>query len=67
MRVRDVIRILERHGFECVRRRGSHRVFARSDGGPERVTVAGKPGFTLPRGTLAAIRRQSGLPRRLFR
>lgn len=64
-RVRDVIRILERHGFVLVRQRGSHRLFRNAAG--RRVTVAGAPGRELPPGTLGAIRRQSGLSRNLFR
>ena len=31
------------------------------------VTVSGADGRDVPRGTLGAIKRQSGLPRRLFR
>ena len=67
MKVREVIRRLQKHGFKCVRQRGSHRIFRRTIGGRERVTVAGKGRDELPRGTLAAIRRQSGLPRSAFR
>ena len=67
MTVGDVVRILEGNGFVCARRKGSHRSFRKSGGGRERVTVAGKDSDELPKGTLAAIRRQSGLPRRALR
>ena len=37
-------------------------------GGKRRlVTVAGKSGDDIPKGTLSSIRQQSGLPRDLFR
>ena len=68
MKVRDVIRILSEHGFELTRQRGSHRHYVGFYNGRRRlVTVPGTDGEDLPKGTLAAIRRQSGLPRRLFR
>lgn len=68
MKVRDVIRILREHGFKLTRQRGSHRHFAGFYDQQRRlVTVPGTDGEELPKGTLAAIRRQSGLPRRLFR
>jgi predicted RNA binding protein YcfA (HicA-like mRNA interferase family) len=65
MKVRDVIRLIEEHGWEFQRQRGSHRIYRH----PERpgiVTVAGKPGGDVPAGTLANILRQAGLrgPRR---
>lgn len=68
MKVRDVIRILERNGFQFVRQNGSHRHFRGVVGGRTRtVTVSGADGRDVPKGTLGAIKRQSGLPRRLFR
>ena len=68
MKVRDVIRILERNGFRSIRQRGSHRHFRGEVGGrTELVTVPGEDGDDVPKGTLAAIKRQSGLPGRLFR
>lgn len=67
MKVRDVIRILAEHGFKLTRQRGSHRHFAGFINGQRRlVTVPGTDGEDIPKGTLSAIRRQSGLPRRLF-
>ncbi|MCY3622146.1 MAG: type II toxin-antitoxin system HicA family toxin [Gammaproteobacteria bacterium] len=68
MKVREVIRILEVNGFRQVRQTGSHRRFEGVVGGRTRlVTVAGNTGEEVSVGTLASIRRQSGLPRRLFR
>ena len=61
MKVREVIRELERNGWsELPATRGDHRQFKRA-GHPGRVTVAGAPGDEVPRGTLSSIRRQSGL------
>ena len=68
MKVREVIRILERNGFEVARQSGSHRRFKGSVNGRTRmVTVPGTDGDDIPKGTLGSIRRQSGLPARLFR
>ena len=68
MKVRDVIAILTEHGFRLDRSRGSHRHFkGLVDGQRRLVTVPGKDGDEVPKGTLSSIRRQSGLSRRLFR
>ena len=60
-----VCRILEKHGFIEVRRRGSHIVMqGRAEGISRTVPV---PDHTeLKRGTLLAIIRQSGVPRTEF-
>jgi predicted RNA binding protein YcfA (HicA-like mRNA interferase family) len=58
--VRQVIAVLEAHGWTMVRQRGSHRHYRH----PSRraiITVAGKPSDTIKRGTLPDIRRKSGL------
>ena len=68
MRVREVIRILERHGFQRVRQTGSHRHFQGTVNGQIRmVTVPGVDGDEVPKGTLGSIKRQSGLPGHRFR
>ncbi len=68
MKVRDVIRVLNAHGFRLVRQRGSHRHFQGVvEGRRHMVTVPGKGGEDLKPGTLSAIRQQSELPRHLFR
>lgn len=60
MKVRDVIRVLEAHGWHPERQRGSHRIFRHATR-PGTVTVAGKANTDIPPGTLGSIRRQSGL------
>ena len=68
MKVRDVIGVLTKNSFELVRQRGSHRQFKGTvNGQPRVVTVPGSEGDDITKGTLASIRRQSGLPRKLFR
>ena len=62
---RDVIGILERHGFRRVRQRGSHIVVQRQDEGG--TTTAIVPDHAeIEIGTLRSIIRQSGLPRQEF-
>jgi predicted RNA binding protein YcfA (HicA-like mRNA interferase family) len=60
MKVRDALALLARDGWFLVATRGSHRQF-RHPVKPGRVTVAGKPGDDLPRGTLASVLKQAGL------
>ncbi|MDE0104704.1 MAG: type II toxin-antitoxin system HicA family toxin [Bryobacterales bacterium] len=69
MKVRQVERILSKHGFVRDRQTGGHSQYKRSvkNGGTKLVTLVGRRGDDIPNGTLANIRRQSGLPRRLFR
>jgi predicted RNA binding protein YcfA (HicA-like mRNA interferase family) len=62
MKVRDVIRRLERAGWHQVAQRSSHRQF-RHPVKPGRVTVAGNPGQELAPGTPGSILRQAGLSR----
>ena len=60
MKVREVIRLLERHGWVEIRSRGSHRHFKH----PNRafvVTVPGNQGRELPPGTLKSILKKAGL------
>lgn len=62
---RELCRLLEQHGFVEVRRRGSHVVMQRPEGGSTRtVPVPDHPELRI--GTLQSIIRQSGLPRDLF-
>jgi predicted RNA binding protein YcfA (HicA-like mRNA interferase family) len=60
MKVRDVLRRIERDGWYLVGMRGSHRQY-RHPLKPGRVTVAGKPSDDVAAGTLDSIRKQSGL------
>ena len=60
MKVRELIKILEKDGWFLNRTKGSHRQYHH----PEKrgtVTVAGKPGTDIPPGTLASILTQAGL------
>jgi predicted RNA binding protein YcfA (HicA-like mRNA interferase family) len=58
---RELCHLLEQNGFQNVRQRGSH-VIMRKD----RVSFPVQLHRTIDRGTLAAIIRQSGLPRSIF-
>lgn len=60
MKIREVIRQLERDGWELARTRGSHRQF-KHPSKPGIVTVAGKPGLEVRPGTLSSILKQAGL------
>ena len=62
---RDVISILAKHGFLEVRRHGSHVVMQRRTPAGT-ITVPVPWHAELKLGTLAAIVRQSGLPRERF-
>ncbi|HWX97557.1 MAG TPA: type II toxin-antitoxin system HicA family toxin [Solirubrobacteraceae bacterium] len=59
-KVHEVVSILERHGWEQVRERGSHKQFKRP-GYTSVITVSGKRGATMPIGQLASIRRKAGI------
>ncbi|MCP3956579.1 MAG: type II toxin-antitoxin system HicA family toxin [bacterium] len=56
---RQVVRALERGGFERVRQSGSHAIFRHDDG--RRVTVPIHKGRDLGRGLLRQIMRDAGL------
>jgi len=60
VKVKELIKNIEKDGWEMVRMRGSHRQYRH----PEKsgtVTVAGKPSADIPPGTLASILKQAGL------
>lgn len=61
----EVCRVLERHGFIEVRRRGSHIVMQRRSAGITQ-TVPVPDYREVKIGTLLAIIRQSGVPRSEF-
>lgn len=61
----EVCRLLEKHGFAEVRRRGSHAVMQKKVPGST-VTVPVPDHRTVRIGTLQSIIRQSGLPREVF-
>ena len=60
MKVKEIIKLLEHHGWYLTRTKGSHRQFKH----PEKagvVTVAAKESLDVPRGTLNSILKQAGL------
>ncbi len=59
-KVREAIAILEAHGWQQVRQRGSHRNFKHHDY-VAILTVTGKRSDTMSIGQLADIRRKSGI------
>ena len=59
-KVREAIRIVERDGWYHVRTRGSHRQFRHPEKSGK-VTIPGKPGDEVPKGTWLSIQRQAGL------
>ena len=60
LKVRDVIRLLERDGWFVVRTTGSHRQYHHPIK-PGTVTIAGKPSLDLDPKTERSILRQAGL------
>lgn len=60
MKVREVIVMLESDDWHLVATRGSHRQY-KHPSKPGRVTIAGKPGDDVARGTLNSILKQAGL------
>lgn len=68
MKFRGVIRILPDNDFHLDRQLGSHRHYEGVVGGTRRlVTISGKDGEEVGRKLLGYIKRQSGLPKKLFR
>jgi len=62
---KQVCKILSQHGFENVRRKGSHIIMQKREG-QTTITVPVPDHEELRIGTLLGIIRQSGLPRSLF-
>ncbi len=60
MKVRDVMRLIERDGWQLARTRGSHRQYNHPRK-PGLVTVPGHPGDDVAPGTLNSILKQAGL------
>jgi predicted RNA binding protein YcfA (HicA-like mRNA interferase family) len=59
LKVREVIKMLEKAGWRHVRTSGDHRVYRSTDG---RITiVSGKLGDDARKGTYRAILRQTGI------
>ncbi len=60
MKFRDLIKLVESHGWVHVRSTGSHRIFKHPIE-PKLVTIAGTPGKDVPEGTLRQILKDPGL------
>jgi predicted RNA binding protein YcfA (HicA-like mRNA interferase family) len=60
MRVRDVIKQLQKDGWKQIRMKGSHRQFHHPEK-PGTVTVSGKLSLDVPPGTLKNILKQASL------
>ncbi|MDP8207585.1 MAG: type II toxin-antitoxin system HicA family toxin [Candidatus Electryonea clarkiae] len=60
MKVREVIKILEKDGWYIVRTKGSHRQYKHHIK-YGLVTIAGNPGDDLALGTLNSIFKQAGM------
>lgn len=60
VKVRDIIKAVESAGWQFDRQSGSHRQFKHSTLKGV-VTIAGKPGDDLDKGTELNIKRQAGL------
>jgi predicted RNA binding protein YcfA (HicA-like mRNA interferase family) len=60
MKIREVIKIIEKDGWYLVYQKGSHQQYkhAEKEG---RVTIAGHPGDDLAPGTLNSVLKQAGL------
>jgi len=63
MKIRDIIKHIEKDGWTLHSIRGSHRQFKHAVK-PGRVTVPGHPSDDLSPGMLSSILRQPGLTRR---
>lgn len=61
LKPREVIRALERAGFEVVRVKGSHHILVHRDDRSRITNVPAHGSRDLPRGTLADIIKQAGL------
>lgn len=60
MKVKEVIKLIEKDGWFQVAQAGSHRQFKHNTKSG-RVTIAGKPSKDIPAGTLNSILKQAGL------
>jgi len=60
LKVRDIVRLLERDGWFLVRTKGSHRQY-KHPAKPGRVTIAGRLSHDLAPGTLNSILKQADL------
>lgn len=59
MKVRDIIKMIEREGWVLVRTRGSHRQYKHARK-PGLITISGHPRDDIAPGTLNSILKQGG-------
>ncbi|MBI3601808.1 MAG: type II toxin-antitoxin system HicA family toxin [Candidatus Omnitrophica bacterium] len=60
MKIREIIKIIEKDGWYWIETKGSHRQYKHMDK-PGRVTIAGNLGHDLAPGTLNSILKQAKL------
>ena len=60
MKVKELLKMLEADGWDLSRTKGSHRQYKHASKSGT-VTVAGKLSADVPKGTLSAILKQSGI------
>ncbi|MBL7112694.1 MAG: type II toxin-antitoxin system HicA family toxin [Bacteroidales bacterium] len=60
MKVKEVIRIIEKNGWYLIGQKGSHRQF-KHPAKSGRVTIAGNLSDEIPKGTLYSVLKQAGL------
>jgi predicted RNA binding protein YcfA (HicA-like mRNA interferase family) len=60
VKVKELIKLIEKDGWGQTRMKGSHRQYRHPDKSGT-VTVAGKPSADIPPGTLSSILKQAGL------
>jgi predicted RNA binding protein YcfA (HicA-like mRNA interferase family) len=60
MKVKEIIKIIEKMGWRQVSQKGSHRQY-KHDTIPGRVTVPGNLNDDIPRGTANSVFKQAGL------
>ena len=60
MKVRELIKVIEDDGWYYTKTRGSHRYFKHPTK-KGKVTVSGKMGKDVPKGTLKSVLKQAGI------
>jgi predicted RNA binding protein YcfA (HicA-like mRNA interferase family) len=60
MKVKEIIRLIEKRGWYLISRKGSHRQY-KHPSIPGRVTIAGKLNDDMPKGTVNSVFKQSGI------
>ena len=59
LKVREVIKLLEKNGWRLMRTKGDHRIFG--DGEGRTTVISGRTGDDVRPGTYSAILRQTGI------